>query len=269
MNIDRYIKAANDWLARNRPAAKPITLADVEKRLKRADLLSVESDAKTVKSTELATLTGILYLAPHNICGFNVCAFAVTCIKDCLMHAGRGRFGDVTRARIIKTLAYFLDPETFKANIEKDIISLKKAAAKRGLRPSVRLNGTSDLPVHRIYGEIMGRHPDVQFYDYTKVPITASRMSIPNYHTTFSYDGQNLDRAMAALSVGVNVAVVFYKELPLMWNGYPVIDGDKSDARFADQSPCIVGLLAKGSAKDDPFSSEFVVTDHLSLETAV
>ena len=59
-----------------------------------------------------------------------------------------------------------------------------------------------------------------------------------------------------ALSNGMNVAAVF-NELPSEWMGLPVIDGDLNDLRFKDPRPCIVGLLAKGSAKKD--DSGFVI----------
>ena len=36
-------------------------------------LLSVSADAKTIKGEKFNVLTGILYLAPHNISGFLVC----------------------------------------------------------------------------------------------------------------------------------------------------------------------------------------------------
>jgi len=54
----------------------------------------------------------------------------------------------------------------------------------------------------------------------------------------------------------MNVAAVF-NELPSEWMGLPVIDGDEHDLRFKDPKPCIVGLLAKGSAKKD--DSGFVI----------
>ena len=51
--------------------------------------------------------------------------------------------------------------------------------------------------------------------------------------------------------MGVNVAVVFRKELPSTWNNVEVIDGDKTDLRFLDGRGKIVGLTAKGDAKKD------------------
>jgi hypothetical protein len=44
---------------------------------------------------------------------------------------------------------------------------------------------------------------------------------------------------------------VFRPEVPQSQWGKSVIDGDKHDARFLDQAGAIVGLKAKGQAKND------------------
>ncbi len=90
--------------------------------------------------------------------------------------------------------------------------------------------------------------PTVQFYDYTKIP-RPWRRTLPNYHLTFSFSGANLTDALSALQHGINVAVVFQRQLPSTWNGYPVINGDESDLRFIDAKGVIVGLKAKGTAR--------------------
>ena len=65
-----------------------------------------------------------------------------------------------------------------------------------------------------------------------------------------------------ALNNGINVAVVFEKELPKKYLGFEVINGDETDLRFLDKKGkngkgVIVGLKAKGKAKKD--TSGFVV----------
>jgi hypothetical protein len=63
---------------------------------------------------------------------------------------------------------------------------------------------------------------------------------------------------LAVLAAGGNVAVVFRSPpLPATWNGYPVVDGDQTDLRFLDGTNVVVGLKAKGTAKND--STGFVV----------
>jgi hypothetical protein len=49
-----------------------------------------------------------------------------------------------------------------------------------------------------------------------------------------------------------NKAVVFRdKELPSMFKGLKVINGDDHDMRFLDKPNSVVGLKAKGQAKKD------------------
>jgi hypothetical protein len=247
MNINKNIKASNQWLAKNRKKAKKITLKEVKNRLEKNNLLSIEADSKTKKGSKNGYLTGILYFAPHKITGFNLCPFATDCIKPCLFSAGRGAFNDVTRARIIKTLGWLMDSEKFKNNLRKDILSLVKKAKKRKMQPLVRLNGTSDILIEKAFKDILSEFPEVIFYDYTKNP---NRKNLPkNYHLTFSYDGKNKNDAIKHLKKGINVAAVFSGKLPKKLWGYEVINGDKTDARPSDKKGIIVGLTAKGPDK--------------------
>ena len=101
----------------------------------------------------------------------------------------------------------------------------------------------------------------MQFYDYTKIP-NPQRRTLSNYHITFSKSENNLKDCLVALENGVNVAVVFEKELPKKYLGYEVVNGDETDLRFLDKKKrngtgVIVGLKAKGRAKLD--ATGFVV----------
>ena len=58
-------------------------------------------------------------------------------------------------------------------------------------------------------------------------------------------------------SVPYNKAVVFNGALPSMFKGLKVIDGDKTDMRFLDEPNSVVGLKAKGKARQD--KSGFVI----------
>ena len=62
---------------------------------------------------------------------------------------------------------------------------------------------------------------------------------------------------LAAKQAGLNIAVVFRKDLPETYLGRKVINGDDTDLRFLDEKNVIVGLKAKGKAKKD--TSGFVV----------
>jgi hypothetical protein len=223
-------------------------------------LLTTEN-AKTVKGNKLGVLTGILYLAPAKISGYEVCPKrSAGCTDACLYSAGMGKFSNVQLARINKTKRFFEQRNQFMEDLEKDIKALEKKANKLGLTCAVRLNGTSDIEWLR-FG-IMSKFPNVQFYDYTKVLSRLSVMRPTNYHYTFSKNESNDEDCLHALKMGVNVAIVFNtkkgKDLPKTWNGYPVYDGDDTDARFLDpKGGYVIGLRAKGEAKKD--RSGFVV----------
>lgn len=215
------------------------------------------SDPKTVKGEKQGYLTGILYLAPsteadgvHNLCPFATKSTPdhVGCADVCLYGQGMAQvFPSIKRARIAKTLFFLQRQQEFVRALENDIRTLIKEASQRGLTPCVRINGTSDLP--KLARLMASRFPEVQFYDYTKIPRPWKR-TLANYHLTFSHSGENLSDCLQALAHGINVAVVFSgKNLPDFWNGYRVVDGDTSDLRFLDERGVIVGLKAKGTAR--------------------
>jgi hypothetical protein len=210
---------------------------------------------KTTKGEKLGVLTGILYLAPAKISGYEVCPRrSVGCTASCLFTAGMGAFSTVQQARINKTKWYFENRETFLEQLRKDIKALEKKANKLGMKPAVRLNGTSDLDW--TLTKIMNEFPHIQFYDYTKV-LKRLKKAIPaNYHITFSRSESNEKEAKQALGLGFNVAVVFEQQ-PKKWKGYPVVSGDDTDVRFEDPRSHVIGLTAKGKARKD--LSGFVV----------
>ncbi len=240
-------------------------------------LLSVNADVKTIKGLKKGYLTGILYLAPNDISGYQVCPKATTgCKASCLYTAGRGVYARIKAARIKKTRKFFENRAEFMSQLHRDIIALIKRAKKEHRKPTIRLNGTSDIAWEKIsyeyrgikYRSVIHAFPDIQFYDYTKIPTRRSVEKIDNYHLTFSLS-ENNDRAAAfALLTGMNLAVVFdiKKDAakPKTWSGYPVIDGDQTDLRFVDKGFNIIGLSAKGKARYD--KTGFVRSIHSKLE---
>jgi hypothetical protein len=228
-------------------------------------LLSIDTNAKTKKGQAKGYLTGILYLAPSTESGvMNTCGYASAgCRAACLFTAGRGAFQNVRKARVDKTLLFHSAKADFMDQLVKDIQGLKKKADKLGMKPCVRLNGTSDIswesvPVGKA-SNIFEIFPDVPFYDYTKnikKVIKLKENPLPNYSLTFSRSESNQAQAELALSLGVNVASVF-RVIPPKSFGVPVINGDESDLRFLDPQGVIVGLKAKGKAKKD--TSGFVL----------
>jgi len=224
-------------------------------------LLSIDTNAKTVKGQRKGYLTGILYLAPDRLSGLiNVCANASDgCRQTCLYSAGRGAFSSVQKSRIAKTAHYVKDRPAFLATLTDNVATvIRKAKAKR-MHPVIRLNGTSDIGWERY--TVIQAFRTTRFYDYTK---NYDRMlsfldgKLPsNYSLTFSRSEANESQCLEVLKRGGNVAVVFRKSLPTHWNGYPVINGDENDLRFLDPKGVVVGLTAKGKAKTD--TTGFVV----------
>ena len=234
-------------------------------------LLSIDSNAKTIKGQAMGYFTAISYLAPFKQANGtqNVCGDATAgCIEACLYTAGRGAFSNVQNARINKTLEFFENPKAYMATLHKEIAKLYKKYANALV---IRLNGTSDIPFENIkytyngieYANIFSAYPNITFYDYTKNPRRVLKNSISNYYLTFSRAETklNIEASRVILNEGKNVAIVFgeklYKELILKgsieYNGklVNVIDGDESDLRFLDKQNSIVALKAKGKAKKD------------------
>jgi hypothetical protein len=190
----------------------------------------------------------------------NVCPNATEgCIKACLYTAGMGSFSNVKAARIAKTLRLmggkkFNDQPHDAAILEinKDIESLRRKGIREGKKITVRLNGTSDLPVEN-WGQLMRENDDIMFYDYTK---SYSRMNkflqgkMPkNYHLTFSFSGENWEQCKKVLAAGGNVAAPMLDYEADSFSGYKVISGDETDLRFLDEQGCIVSLKVKGDLR--------------------
>jgi hypothetical protein len=233
------------------------------------NVFSISADAKTSKGEKYGFLTGILYLAPAKLSGYQVCPMATMaqCDDACLNSAGRGAFNSVQMARIAKTRLFFEDRDYFMQCIVYSIRALIRKASKLDLTPLVRLNGTSDIRWESIavtidgieYRNIFEAFPNVQFYDYTKI---ANRKDIPpNYDLTFSYSGVvgYQSQVQKAIQSGLRVAVVFRSVdiIPSKFLGLRVVPGDNSDIRHLDPQGSVVALYAKGKAKKD--TSGFIV----------
>lgn len=231
----------------------------------RGKLLACGGDAKTVKGQKLDTdktyVTAIMYLAPHKLSGVNVCPMAeqAGCVDGCLNSAGMGKFSNVQKARIAKTAWFNLDPVGFIDALKRDVERFASWAIRKGLTPTIRLNGTSDIRFER-YG-VPQAFPELQFYDYTKLH---NRKGLPdNYSLTWSYSEASKPysaRLQDVINSGMNAAAVFKapsKGLPRAYKGIQVIDGDLHDLRFLDPKPSIIGLRAKGKAIYD--NSGFVI----------
>lgn len=154
-----------------------------------------------------------------------------------------------------KTGLYMNQLETFKRWLREDIKRLCAEAQRKRLKPCVRLNGTSDIDVQEVFGDILDEFPSAQFYDYTKVWNRVAKK--PNYYLVYSRSETTTEKAIdKKIEDGYNVAVVFDKT-PKTWRGHTVVPGDDSDLRFLDPQGVIIALSAKGAARKD--TTGFVV----------
>lgn len=236
--------------------------------MKKRQLLSIGTNAKTVKGNKLGFLTGVMYLAPSDLSGFQVCPMAkmARCEDPCLYKSGRGVFTSTQNARIKKTQEFFTEQNEFMHTLVYSINALIRQAKKKGLTPLVRLNGTSDIRWENIRFEYENKYltifeifPDIQFYDYSKI---VNRKDIPsNYDLTISYSGAPEFQKYIQKSIlaGERIAAVFrtQENIPETFLGMDCIGGDDSDVRHVEPKNVIVALYAKGKAKKD--ASGFVI----------
>lgn len=230
--------------------------------------LLTTGNQKTLKGEKKGYMTYILHLAPAEVAGVgNMCPMSTFgCREGCLNLSGHGGMlhkdtgtNAVQEARKRKTRFFAQDKAGFIAQLKLDIAKAVRQAERKGMIPVFRLNGTSDLSWEKY--DVIQSFPDVQFYDYSKV-LGRKISHLPNYHLTFSAADGNDANVAKAIAQGMNVAVVFRKELPETYMGRKVINGDSDDLRFRDPENVIVGLKAKGRAKKD--TSGFVKDVHIS-----
>lgn len=246
---------------------------ELKKKLPKLNMLSVLADAKTMKSLHDKRsgdqyITGILYIAPSEEGGVDVCVGSSGCCRiGCLNTAGnpavlKGKL----RSRIRKAQELHLSPDVFFLKLKTDIALLKSFADQFNLKLAIRLNGTSDYDfgekIEDFIKEQVGK--GVTFYDYTKIVPRYKKYSQSKLiHQTFSRSEQNDKAALEILKNGGNVAYVFYQKnniLPEYYLGYKVLNGDLSDLRFLDDNEkefgengnpigLIIGLNAKGALR--------------------
>ena len=94
------------------------------KLYKSKKLLNLDENPKTIKGQKLKVKTAILYLAPANESGFNMCPMASAgCKAACLFTAGRGQMSNVRQGRINKTIWFMKDRTSF---LKQLIFEIKK-----------------------------------------------------------------------------------------------------------------------------------------------
>jgi hypothetical protein len=282
----------------------PILGADAQGKTKRllttnGKLLKTETGVEGGVPIELPDGRNIesagLAISPAFKAGkFSTCPNSASCAQECLGKTSGGYFAygggaDLeamkgTRLRSFRmTQAMFREPEAFAIKINNEIVSLKNAAAKNGNALAIRLNVLSDIDP-KVYRSIIESHPDVFFYDYTKMKY---RPVAPNHHYTYSSTGLsqkagqnglasdvdnphgNWPQMRQWLDDGQNVAMAFSSKKALPESVldestgkiYRVIDGDAYDFRPMDMQPAgmdgvIVGLKNKAMTRKESAAAQ-------------
>jgi len=247
------------------------TIGNAKKVTGLSYLGSVASSSKIAKGLKYNEMTYILYLAPAEQSGYNVCPGSTAeCREACLTESGHNRIdvkkNAINKARIKKTKLFFEHREFFMGWLVTEINKARNDAFAKGYTFSVRLNGTSDIQpeMFKYKGKVIFNvFNEVTFYDYTKV---ANRFKLldkySNYDLTYSFSGYNMLQSLELLENNKGrVAMVFEgKQLPTTFMGYKVIDGDEYDMRHLDETGVIVGLKFKFvRTKIDTAHNKFII----------
>lgn len=218
--------------------------------------LMTAANSKTIKGEKSGYFSAILYLAPHTLGGgATLCPHSTEdCLAMCLAGAGMSGLPLQTQAKLNRTRLFNEDRPAFLRSLARDIERLEIIAENEGLKPVLRLNGTSDIMWERVYPG--WEKLRVQRMDYTKIPIEYRKPDIdPGYHLTYSYMGpQDAERAVRYLSHGHSVAAVVpedVKDALLSHDNHhwPLVDGDEHDLRFLDPPGSLVLLKPKGRVR--------------------
>ncbi len=279
---EQYIEYANAKLAK-----EGLTLND--RPYYKVNDLFTSTSTKVVKGLKYGFTTYVMYLSPFrlNSKGINLCSNATEgCAKACLFSSGRGSFDNTVFGRVNRSEFYLHDKQLFMDRMVKEITSFvrihgsmvegeitytPKGEIKRTKDFAIRLNGTADIDWDKVKIVSQGNKtifevfPNVQFYDYTKNVARIDRLTnadgsfkYPNYHLTFSHSEMNSDAIDHVMNKGVNVASVFFPQMPSNFKGYNVYDGDDSDLTFLYPNNHIVGLYLKVPKKTNEEIKKFI-----------
>lgn len=246
------------------------------KKLMKAQTAGEDDTPLTLPDGRTLEMTGLALMPDYREGQFKMCGNSDVCRDLCLgKESGQYRYDPTATqaqmpttkeefeqaknkprmAAFRRTQAMMRDPESFAVYLHELIDGAKMMAEKRGAHLGVRLNVLSDLSP-KIMEPIIKAHPEVSFYDYTKMnydPVA------PNHHYTYSSTGlsqpdrgvenpySNWRKLRDRLDQGHNVAMAFAhgksdafpEELHDEETGkkYRVVSGDEHDFRPLDMVP--------------------------------
>jgi hypothetical protein len=246
------------------------------KKLMKAQTAGEDDTPLMLPDGRTLEMTGLALMPDYREGQFKMCGNSDVCRDLCLgKESGQYRYdptatqaqmpmtkeelaaagGKPRMAAFRRTQAMMRDPESFAVYLHELIDGAKIMAEKRGAHLGVRLNVLSDLSP-KIMEPIIKAHPEVSFYDYTKMNYD---QIAPNHHYTHSSTGlsqpdrgvenpySNWRKMRDRLDQGHNVAMAFAhgksdafpEHLHDEETGkkYRVVSGDEHDFRPMDMVP--------------------------------
>jgi len=248
------------------------TIADAKRKTGLSYIGQINNGSKHKKAYKYNELVYTIYFAPAKSSGYEVCKGRTkACTAACLNLSGHNRMdiheNMINKSRVKKTKLFFEHREFTVRWIIAEIERFKRKADRISHTFSIRLNNTSDISPEEFYIiengnkiNLLQLYPDIIFYDYTKI---SSRVKLidkyPNYDLTYSFNGYNIDKCEEMLENNVRVAVVFNGELPDMFMGHKVVNGDLYDMRYKEPNNVIVGLHYKKVRNKLDINNKFVI----------
>jgi hypothetical protein len=181
--------------------------------------------------------------------GLTLCPKAKVCIKVCVAsQSANGKMSNARKSRLLRTLLHLLHPDLAFA-LTGD--SLRKVRAKHGDDCRWRVNIADDIRWERIAPGLF--EIGVAAYSYTKFS-PAQRQGFDGFRLVYSASETTSEAQIhEMIRAGHNVAVIFNVkkgELPSVWQGVEVVDGDETDDLHSHKPATIVGLAVKGPTLD-------------------
>lgn len=270
-------------------AAKLPALADAQARGVLPKSPRLFGTSYKVKLGEaLGVRSAVAYLAPAREAfgaaykgARSLCANATAaCAAACLGH-NSGLLATTTsgKARLWKAALWLGARDLFAELALAEGASLGRSSTREGTTAAVRVDGSSDTGEGERLADALAA-VGVQAWDYTKSKARALRVlrSSSTYSLTYSHAGRDrLADTLEVLEAGGGVAVVFDtprgENLPTSWRGFPVINGDASDARFLDRvlggAPLVggyvIGLRFKAARDPQGYLREALALDELGV----
>lgn len=209
--------------------------------------------------------------AAFNLSGpINLCPMASKgCAAACLSRSGQSGMPTAQRAQAVRTAFLLSHPAAAGLLIGSEL----RSALRKHHQVNLRLNTTSDIRWEFVAPDMVAAltAAGVLLYDYTAWS-PADREESTAYALTYSAKepSHTSDEYLRAiLASGANVAMPFDTPrghaLPDSWQGFDVIDGDKSDERRNDPRGVVVGLRAKGHEWRRDNAAGFIRRAHPAL----